>query len=109
MTRSFGLAADAAIGADRVDDLVEILDRAVLGAFVHQGFFIERAGRAGLNAFAAGYAGRMAHRVVQIEYRSSMRATHAHADHIVDLHFAAGANAQAAGNAGIKIDGNGGI
>src|SRR4029077_11228651 len=32
-----------------------------------------------------------------------------HADDVVDLHFAAGAHAGAAGDAGVEVDGDGGI
>jgi hypothetical protein len=50
-----------------------------------------------------------AHRVGEIEHRARRRAAITHADHIVDLHLAAGALAQAAGDAGVEIDRDGGV
>ncbi len=55
------LAADTAVRADRLHLLVRHRQRG--GARRHQ-----RAGRAGLHAFAAGHAGRRAHRVVHVEH-----------------------------------------
>src|SRR5207249_2219993 len=53
----------------------------------------ERAGRARLDAFAAGDTGRLAHRVAEIEHDLGMRAAKRVADDIVDLLLSAGANA----------------
>ena len=96
------LAADAAIGAHAVDRAIRIL-RAHVG-FVHQGGRHERAGRASLHAFAAGDAGRGPHRVIEVEHDLLAVATPGHADHVVDLHFAAGTDAEIALNAGVEID-----
>ena len=61
------LAADAAIGADAVD-LAVGLARVRTLFVVDQRRRHQRAGRAGLHAFAAGDAGRGAHRVVEVEH-----------------------------------------
>src|SRR6185312_13318658 len=101
------LAADAAIGTDTVDGAVGL-------AFVdvvlvdhrrrHQG-----AGRAGLHALATGNAGRLPHRIVEIEHDLLGVAAAGHADDVVDLHFAAGADAEIALNAGVEIDRHGDV
>src|SRR6185437_7350727 len=64
----------------------------------------QRPGRAGLHAFAAGDAGRSAHRVVEIEHDLLEMAAAGHADDVVDLDLAAGANAEIALDAGIEVD-----
>src|SRR5581483_4848176 len=69
----------------------------------------QRAGRAGLHAFAAGDAGRFAHRIVEIEYDLGVVVAVRHADHVVDLDLAAGAHAQPALDAGIEVDAHGGV
>src|SRR6185437_14489061 len=61
-------------------------------------------GRAGLDAFAAADAGAGAHRVVEIEDDLLAEAALGHADHVIDLHLAAGADAERAIDAGIEID-----
>ncbi len=53
-----GLAAHAAERTDRVDFLVEVLHLPPLEGLVHQGLLVEGPGRAGLDALAAGDAGR---------------------------------------------------
>ena len=60
------LAADAAIRADAVDLAVGLAGEDVV--LVDQRRRHQRAGRAGLHAFAAGDAGRGAHRVVEVEH-----------------------------------------
>jgi hypothetical protein len=45
-----------------------------------------------------------AHRVVEVEHDLFVVAAPGHADHVVDLHFAAGADAQIALDAGVEID-----
>ena len=67
----------------------------------------QRAGRTGLHAFAAGNAGGSAHRVVEVEDDLFAIAAAGHADDVVDLHFAAGADAQIALDAGVEIDRHG--
>src|SRR5205823_1933813 len=53
--------------------------------------------------FAAGDAGRAAHRVVEIEYDLLAVGAPGRADDVVDLHFAAGEDAQIAVDAGIEL------
>src|SRR5262249_60680950 len=65
---------------------------------------LARARGAGLHAFAAGDAGRLAHGVVEVEYDFFAIAAAGHADHVVDLHLAAGADAEIALDAGVEID-----
>ena len=96
------LAADPAIGAHAVDRAVGEPDAHV--RLVHQRRRHQRAGRTGLHAFAAGDAGRGAHRVVEVEHDLFAVAAEGHADHIVDLHLAAGADAEIALDAGVEID-----
>src|SRR5437879_4520160 len=59
------LAADTAIGADAVDFAVGCVGVDALGIDLARGH--QRAGRAGLDAFAAGDAGAVAHRVIEVE------------------------------------------
>ncbi len=99
------LTADAAIGADRVDFAVHF-PAAVLGDGIDDRFRHQRAGGTGLHAFPAGDAGRLPHRVVEIEHGPRVDAAEGHADHVVDLHFAAGTHAESAIDAGIEIDGH---
>ncbi len=96
------LAADAAIRADRVDGAVGRAEIDVVG--VDQGRRHQGAGRTGLHAFAAGDAGRGAHRIVEVEHDLFEVAAAGHADDVVDLHFAAGADAEIALDAGVEID-----
>ncbi len=96
------LAADPAVGADALDFAVDLgvaLARGIDDRGRHQG-----AGRAGLDAFAAGDAGRGAHRVVLVEHDLGVGVAVGHADHVVDLDLAAGAHAQVAVDAGVQID-----
>ncbi len=95
------LAADAAIGADAVDLAVGGVGIDAVG--VDQGRRHQRAGRAGLHALAAGDAGAVAHRVVEIEHDLFAMAARRHADHVVDLDLAAGPDAQIALDAGIEL------
>src|SRR3954451_8681920 len=96
------LTADAAIGTHAVDLAVGILRAHV--RVIDQGGGHQRAGRAGLHAFAASDAGRRTHRIVEVEYDLLAVAAPGHADDVVDLHFAAGADAEIALDAGIEID-----
>src|SRR5207249_769991 len=94
------LTTDAAIRADRVDcGIGGDEPRASCGH--------ERAGRAGLYAFAAGHARALPHRVAQVEHDLGMMAAERIADDVVDLHFAAGAHAARALDAGVEINRNG--
>ncbi len=99
------LAADAAIRADRIDFAVR---RIGVGAFrVDEGRRHQRAGRAGLDALAAGDAGGIAHRVVEVEHDLLEMAAAGHADDVVDLNFTAGADAEIAVDAGVELHGHG--
>ena len=91
------LAADAAIGTYGADRLV---DRRQIRVLRRR----QRAGRAGLHAFAAGDARRFAHRIVHVEDDRRMRAAKRVADHVVHLLLAAGAHAARALDAGVEID-----
>ncbi len=91
------LAADAAVRAHRVHG-------AIGGDNVCVVRRRERAGRAGLHAFAAGDAGRRAHRIVEVEHDLRPGTAKGVADHVVDLHLAARAHAARALDAGIEVD-----
>ena len=95
------LAADAAERAQAVDRAVGIPGAGLLG--IEQGRGHQRAGRAGLHALAAGDAGAVAHRVVEVEDDLLVMAAARHADDVVDLHFAAGADAEVAVDAGVEV------
>ena len=97
------LAADAAIGADGLDLAVIGLAVAVLGR-IHHGGGRQRAGGTGLHALAAGDTGGGAHGIVHVEDDLRVMPAPGHADHVVDLHLAAGADAEVAVDAGIQID-----
>src|SRR6202035_5403154 len=101
------LAADATIGADAVDHAVglALIDVVV----VDHGRRHQRAGRTGLHAFAAGHAGRVDHRIVEVEHDLLAKTAAGHADDVVDLHCAAGADAQIALDASIQIDRHGDV
>src|ERR1700722_19622892 len=96
------LAADAAIRAKRIDLAVRIGDAGLVLVKHHR--WHQRAGRASLDAFAAGHAGRFPHRIVKVEHDLGAMIAVGHADDVVDLHLAAGAHAEAALDAGVKID-----
>src|SRR6185437_3946739 len=101
------LAADAAIGAHRVHLAVGEFGAHVL--VVYQRRRHQCAGRTGLHAFAAGDAGRAAHWIVEIKHNFFAMAASRHADDVVDLHFAAGADAEIALDAGVEIDRHGDV
>ncbi len=96
------LAADPAIGADAVHLAIGKFSADILR--VHQRRRHQRASRAGLHAFAAGHASRRAHRIVEVEHDLLGMAAAGHADDVVDLHLAAGADAEIALDAGVEID-----
>ena len=93
------LAADAAIRADRIHLPVRGDGGPASGRR-------ERTGRAGANAFAARDAAARAHRVAEIEHDPRLLAAMGEADHVVDLHFAAGTDAARALDAGVQVDGD---
>src|SRR3984957_9693797 len=96
------LTADAAERAQRVDLPIRIGDPGLVLIEHHRGH--QRTGRTSLHAFATGHTGRFPHRVVEIKHDLGVMIAIGHADHIIDLHFAAGAHAQATLDAGIEID-----
>ena len=104
----FRQASDAAIGADRIHLAIRH-DDAARRRGVHQRFLEQRAGRAGLHAFATTDAGGSADRISKIEHRPRRMATIPHADHVVDLHLATRALAQPAGDAGIEVHSDRGV
>jgi hypothetical protein len=59
------------------------------------------------HACAAGDAGRLPHRIVEIEHGLGTDAAEGHADHVIDLHLAAGTDTEPAIDAGIEVDGHG--
>src|SRR5207237_5032647 len=83
------LAADPAIGAHAVD--IAVGGVSISPVRVDQRRRHQRAGRAGLDAFAAGDAGAGPHRIVEVEDDLFVVAARGHTDHVVDLHLAAGA------------------
>ena len=96
------LAADAAIGADAIDFAVGSYRQHA--GLVDQRLFHQGAGRAGLDAFAAGNASAVAHRIVEIENDLGVGIARRHADHVIDLDLAAGADAEIAFDAGVEPD-----
>ncbi len=96
------LAADAAERTERVDLPIGIGDARLL-VVEHDGRH-QRAGRTGLHALAAGDTGGLTHRIVEVEHDLGVGIAIGHADHVVDLHLAAGAHAEAALDAGVEID-----
>src|SRR5579863_4135608 len=95
------LTADTAIGTDAVDGTVGRVGKDAI--LVDLGCRHQRAGRTGLDAFPASDAGRVAHRVVKIEDDLFVVAARGHADHVVDLHLAAGTDAEIALDAGVEL------
>ena len=93
------LAADAAERAERIHLFVRDDQRDF--ACRHQG-----TRRTGLHAFAAGHASRSAHRVVHVEDDLGLIAAEGHADHVIDLLVATGAQTARALDAGVQIDRN---
>ena len=93
---------DAAIGAGRLDLLVRLDEADVAGRH-------ERARGAGLDALPAAHAGATAHGIVEIEDDPGMRTPKGIADHVIDLLLAAGAHAACALDAGVEVDGDGGV
>ena len=99
-------AADAAVGADRVHG-VELRARA--DRHVPNGLVDERASGAGRHAFAAGHAGGLAHRVVQVEGDARRVALPGAADHVVALDVVASPDAAVAEDAGVVVDRDDGV
>ena len=96
------LAADTAIGAQAGDLPVGRSDVA-LRSIQHRSRH-QCAGRAGLHALSAGDAGRRTHGVAHVEDDRRVRTASGHADHVVHLNLAAGADAQGAVDAGVQVD-----
>ncbi|GBD42222.1 hypothetical protein HRbin39_01611 [bacterium HR39] len=95
------LAAHAAVGAYGAHR--GILAAVGPAALVDDGGGQQRAGGTGLHALAAGHAGRFAHGIDHVEDDAAAVAAERHADHVVDLHLAAGAHAEIAVDAGIEL------
>src|SRR5690349_2666315 len=94
-------AAHAAVRADGIYrvELSARPDRDVVDRLVG-----ERAGRAGGDAFAAGHAGRGAHRVAEVERDVRGVALAAAPDYVVALDVVAGPGAPVAEDAGVVVD-----
>src|SRR5437868_10938902 len=90
------LAADTAIRAYRRHFLVDRFEISVLGRR-------QRAGRTRLHTFAAGDACGLAHRIAHVEYDRRTSAAKRVADYVVDLFFAARADATRALDAGVQV------
>ena len=101
------LAAHAAVRAQAVHGAVGPHDPAL--RVVEVGRRHQRPRGAGLHALAAGHAGALPHGVVEIEHRAALGGAVGHADHVVDLHLAAGAHAQVALDAGVHVDAHRGV
>ena len=96
------LTAHTTEGADAFD-LTVVIRRVTYLRLIHHRGRHKRPRRAGLHAFAAGHTGRCTHRIVDIKNRIGIMPTPGHANHIVDLHLAAGADAEVALDASIKV------
>ena len=70
---------------------------------IKQCFRHQRAGRAGLDTFAAANAGAGSHIIAKIEHDMRVCTAAGKADHIIDLHLAACPDAQSTLDAGIHI------
>ena len=97
------LTSDTAEGANALDLFVEIRPVADL-VFIDNARRHQRASGAGLHTFATCHAGALPHRVVEIKDRIAVLPPACHADHVIDLHLAAGPNAEAALDARVQID-----
>src|SRR5215467_13420260 len=102
-----GLAANTAVGAERVDGARLVID-APAGT-IEQALLHQRARWTHLHALTAGDAGRATHALVEVEHHLGTVATIGHANDVVGLHLAAGAHAQAAVDARIEMHGDGGM
>ena len=100
-----GLAADTAIGAQRIDRLGLVVD--ARAGLVEQALLHQCARRAHLHALAARNAGRLPHALVEVEHDLGAVAAECHADDVVGLHLAAGADTEVAVNAGVEVHGDG--
>ncbi len=94
------LAADTAIGTDRVDAALGRLKPDAAGG--HQG-----AGGAGLDALATGHTGALAQGVAQVEDDLRLGPPAGESDHVVHLDLAAGPQAAGALDAGVQVDRDG--
>src|SRR3954468_4807952 len=97
------LAADAAIRTDAVHLALRRVRDREHPRLVDEALLHKRAGRAGLHALAAGDAGRGAHRIVEVEDDLLEMPARRHADDVVDLDLAAGADAEIAVDAGVEL------
>src|SRR5579862_141137 len=99
------LAADAAVGAQRIDFAIRIYDASLIRIKVRRGH--QRSRRTRLHALPACHTGGAAHRIIEVKHHlRSVRAIR-HADDIVHLNFTTRANAQVALDTGVEIDAHG--
>src|SRR5208282_1077721 len=92
--------AHAAVGADGRHGAIDGHEEGVMGGG-------KRTGRAGLDAFAAGDARRLAHRIAEVEDDPRMSTAECVADDVVNLFLAARADAACALYARIEVDRHG--
>ena len=71
------------------------------------GFLQQRARWAGLHTFTAANAGALPHGIIKIKDNLRAHSAAGHADHVIDLHIAAGTDAEITVDAGIQIDRHG--
>ena len=96
------LAPDPAVGADALD--LPEGKPPVRPRLVHERRLHERPRRTRLHALAAGDAGALAHRIVEIEDDARPVPPVGHADDVVHLHLAARPHAQVALDTGVEGD-----
>jgi hypothetical protein len=94
------LAAHAAIGTHAVN-LIEVVCPSAT-VLVHQADFHEGPGGASLHTLPAGYTGALAHGIPLVEHDPGAVAAESHADHVIHLDFAAGADAERAVDTGVE-------
>ena len=99
------LTTDSAEGAQRINLSIRIDNASLVLIEEHRRH--KCSGWASLHAFAAGDAARFPHGIVEVEHDFRVMVAVGHANHIIDLNFAAPAQAEAALDAGIKIDAHG--
>src|SRR4029078_3884509 len=97
------LTADSAVWAYRVYFALD-LSAAMLGDGIDDRLLHQRASWARLHAFAAGDAGRKAHRIIKVEHGFRADAPKRQADDVIDLHFAASPHAKPASDARVSTD-----
>ena len=102
------LTADATVRADGLDFAVVVLAVAHFVVIQRLGWH-ECAGWAGLNTLATGDTSGLTHGVVEVEGDLGIVPPARQADDVVDLHFAAGADAEVTLDAGVEVDAHGNV